>query len=301
MSTSRQWLSGILSATATLWIGLSIGLLMLAAWSQPGHTAKPPIQFELEHPAIKQGSLTQLWAENVPESLRSLRALVNGKSFRFFPQRPGLWLALIPADPLTTPGAYPLKVVDDTGTTQFQSTLTVKNARFKNQYIKVSRKTAGLQATKEELNAIGGLKRVVSDTRYWDKPFVSPVPECMNSPFGVKRYYNGKFSGNYHKGIDQRSPRGRNVVATSGGVIKIANQYRLHGGTVGIDHGQGVSSIYIHLDKILVKRGQLVQQGQVIGKVGSSGFATGPHLHWGLYANNTPIDPMQWIKIKRCG
>jgi lysostaphin len=71
--------------------------------------------------------------------------------------------------------------------------------------------------------------------------------------------------------------------------------YRLHGGTVGLDHGQGVSSIYIHMSKLNVKPGEIVKKGDVIGYVGSTGFATGPHLHWGMYMSGLPINPNQWI------
>jgi murein DD-endopeptidase MepM/ murein hydrolase activator NlpD len=123
----------------------------------------------------------------------------------------------------------------------------------------------------------------------------------MNSPFGVKRYYNGKFSGNYHKGIDQRSPQGRPIKAIADGQVILASSFHLHGGTVGLDHGQGITSIYIHQSKLLVKPGQLVKQGDVIGHVGSTGFASGPHLHWGLYIHGTPVDPTNWLKVSACG
>jgi murein DD-endopeptidase MepM/ murein hydrolase activator NlpD len=113
----------------------------------------------------------------------------------------------------------------------------------------------------------------------------------MNSPFGVKRVYNGVFSGNYHKGLDQKSPQGHPIVAAEGGKIVIARTYRLHGGTVGIDHGQGLSSIYIHMSRIDVKPGDVVKKGQTIGKIGATGFAAGPHLHWGVYAQGVAVDP----------
>jgi murein DD-endopeptidase MepM/ murein hydrolase activator NlpD len=72
--------------------------------------------------------------------------------------------------------------------------------------------------------------------------------------------------------------------------------YQLHGGTVGIDHGQGVVSVYIHLSKVAVHDGQHVNAGDVVGYVGHTGFATGPHLHWGLYVNGLPVNSNQWIQ-----
>jgi murein DD-endopeptidase MepM/ murein hydrolase activator NlpD len=84
--------------------------------------------------------------------------------------------------------------------------------------------------------------------------------------------------------------------------VQIARMYRLHGGTVGIDHGQGIGSIYIHMSSIKVKPGDIVKKGDTIGTVGSTGFATGPHLHWGMYVNGLPINPNQWIKgVPKCG
>ncbi|HAX44497.1 MAG TPA: peptidase, partial [Solibacterales bacterium] len=71
--------------------------------------------------------------------------------------------------------------------------------------------------------------------------------------------------------------------------------YRLHGGSIGLDHGHGVTSIHIHLSKLSVKVGDRVAAGDVIGLAGATGFATGPHLHWGLYVNGVPVNPLGWL------
>jgi murein DD-endopeptidase MepM/ murein hydrolase activator NlpD len=124
----------------------------------------------------------------------------------------------------------------------------------------------------------------------------------MNSPFGVKRFYNGVFSGNYHKGLDQKSPAGTPIKAITGGLVKIARPYQLHGGTVAVDHGQGIGSIYIHMSKILVKPNQRVEAGDTLGLVGSTGFAMGPHLHWGLYVFGIPVNPQSgFVSVGACG
>lgn len=117
----------------------------------------------------------------------------------------------------------------------------------------------------------------------------------------MKRYHNGVYINDYHKGVDLRSPAGRPIKAINDGTVVIGTQsFRLHGGTVGLDHGWGVSSIYIHMSKVAVKPGDHVTKGQTIGYVGSTGFATGPHLHWGLFANGTPINPDVWIPVRAC-
>jgi murein DD-endopeptidase MepM/ murein hydrolase activator NlpD len=123
----------------------------------------------------------------------------------------------------------------------------------------------------------------------------------MNSPFGVLRYHNGVYSGNFHRGMDLRSPKGRPVRAITAGTVRIAHMFRLHGGTVGLDHGQGVTSLYLHLSRIAAREGRVVRRGEIIGWVGATGFATGPHLHWGLYVNGVPVNPAQWISgIEAC-
>jgi len=129
-----------------------------------------------------------------------------------------------------------------------------------------------------------------------------PTPECTNSPFGVKRLWDGKFSGHFHAGLDFRSPPGRRVVAAADGVVRVARLFPRQGGTVGLDHGQGVQTTYIHLSKIAAVEGRLVKRGQVIGYVGSTGFSTGPHLHWSVHVHGVPVDPVEWVRgVRACG
>jgi murein DD-endopeptidase MepM/ murein hydrolase activator NlpD len=118
----------------------------------------------------------------------------------------------------------------------------------------------------------------------------------MNSPFGVRRLHNSEPTGNYHRGLDQRSKRGTPVRAITGGVVRIVRMFNLHGGTVGIDHGEGVTSFYLHLSRFHVKEGARVRGGDVVGYAGSTGFATGPHLHWQLTVNGVPVNPHQWVE-----
>lgn len=122
-----------------------------------------------------------------------------------------------------------------------------------------------------------------------------PVPGCLISPFGVQRHHNGKPTGNYHRGIDQRAGVGVRVRAPAAGLVRVSGMYRLHGGSIGLDHGHGVTSIHIHLSKLSVKVGDRVAAGDVIGLAGATGFATGPHLHWGLYVNGVPVNPLGWL------
>jgi lysostaphin len=122
----------------------------------------------------------------------------------------------------------------------------------------------------------------------------------MTSPFGVLRLHNGKPTGNFHGGVDQRGAAGQSVKAPAAGIVKLVRMFNIHGGTVGIDHGQGLITLYLHLSRFAVKEGQQVQKGDLVAYVGSTGRSNAPHLHWGIYANNVPVNPLQWLKLPPC-
>lgn len=251
---------------------------------------------------VKQGSIVIVQFKTQEPTLSSgVEARFDGRKGRFFQQSPGVYEALFGVSVDTKPGPHTVSVLDSSGQPIAKETVTVVDGKFRRQNISVSKSTAGLKPIPGELEAIQALKENVSATRYWEKPFISPTPDCENSPFGVKRYHNGVYTKDYHKGVDLRSPHGRPIKAINSGVVKIAtSQFRLHGGTVGLDHGQGLNSVYIHMSKVAVKEGDVVKKGDIIGYVGSTGFATGPHLHWGLYANGVPVNPDLWIPVSRC-
>jgi murein DD-endopeptidase MepM/ murein hydrolase activator NlpD len=123
-------------------------------------------------------------------------------------------------------------------------------------------------------------------------PFVWPVQGRISGRFGNQRVYNGS-EGAPHSGMDIAAAQGTPVHAPAGGVITFADaDLYLTGGTVVLDHGRGVSSNFLHLSRIDVRVGERVEQGQVIGAVGATGRATGPHLHWGMNWFDVRIDPL---------
>ncbi len=248
--------------------------------------------------SVKQGQVLQV---HLDRNTTATKVSVAGKTVPVFTNADGSKRAWIPVKVAQKLGGYTLVATDAAGNTLASQKIEITNGYYSKQNIKVSSSVGGIQASPGELAAIGKLKTDTDPTRqWWNLPLVKPVNDCMNSPFGNLRYHNGTFTGRFHKGVDQRSPMGRPVHATAGGEVKIAQTFRLHGGTVGLDHGQGMSSIYIHLSKLLVKPGQVVQKGQVVGHVGSTGFATGPHLHWGLYIHGQAVNPLQFVALPRC-
>lgn len=121
--------------------------------------------------------------------------------------------------------------------------------------------------------------------------FQWPVKGRISGRFGSQRVYNGQ-AGSAHSGMDIAASTGTPVLAPAAGVVSLAEpDLYLTGGTVLLDHGHGVSSVFLHLSRIDVKPGQRLEQGQVIGAVGATGRASGPHLHWGLNWFATRLDP----------
>jgi murein DD-endopeptidase MepM/ murein hydrolase activator NlpD len=225
---------------------------------------------------------------------------MNGQTIRLFPQSDGTRLGLMPVSVRVAPGSYKVEFLDDGGAVLSSAPVRVRDARFPKQNITLSRRTQALKPSPGEMETVAALRKTVSDARHWDEPFAKPVPGCLTSPFGVQRLYNGKPSGSYHSGIDQRGAEGTPILATAGGTVKIARLFNIHGGTVGIDHGQGVTSAYLHMSKLAVTEGAAVSKGDVIGYVGTTGRSTAPHLHWGISVNGVHVNPLGWVEVAPC-
>lgn len=206
--------------------------------------------------------------------------------------------ALIPTSPLDNHGRTVLRVSDGNETRNIA--VWVQNRSFPTQRITITGAASG-GATQYELDRVAAFKAIVSPTKYWSGKLVRPNNGRISTIFGVRRYYNGVFAKDYyHRGIDYAAGYGSPVVSPAAGKIALIdyekNGFRVHGNTVGIDHGQGVISIMLHLNSIpsTLKEGDLVQAGQQVGTVGSTGASTGPHLHWGFYVNGVAVDPVPW-------
>ncbi len=124
------------------------------------------------------------------------------------------------------------------------------------------------------------------------KPFIWPLTGRISGRFGNQRIYNGA-PGSPHSGMDIAAPSGTPVLAPAAGVVTlVAPDFYLTGGTLLLDHGHGISSNFLHLSRIDVRVGDRVEQGQPIARVGATGRATGPHLHWGMSWFDVRMDPL---------
>ena len=237
---------------------------------------------------IQQDSLT---VQNPPS------VTINQKTYPAFEVSPNQFRAFVPTTPLDQPGKRTVQVSD--GARERNLLVLVRDRQFPVQRITLPPGKAGQKATELELNRVAAFKQLVTPEKYWNGPFLQPNQGRISTIYGVRRYYNGKFAKDYyHRGVDYAGATGSPVVAPAAGRIalvgKEAEGFRVHGNVVGLDHGQGVTSIFMHLNRIDVREGEMVKAGQVIGSVGSTGASTGPHLHWGLYVQGQSVDPLPW-------
>lgn len=154
---------------------------------------------------------------------------------------------------------------------------------------------------KAERQRIQDARNIISEmnTAYYLVGFTMPVRGGrISSKFGTERIVNGEKTST-HWGVDIAIKKGTHIYAMSDGIVRLTGKnFYYAGNCIYIDHGLGLFSTYLHLSEILVEENQFVRKGQLIGKVGSTGRSTGPHLHWGVGWLNISIDPLSVFKIK---
>lgn len=169
------------------------------------------------------------------------------------------------------------------------------------EHVNVAQRPSGatadyLRMRQSELARIAAARAVKGESEGWRQAFIWPVKGRISGVFGSQRVYRGE-PGSFHSGLDVAPGAGTPVVAPADGVVVLAGppMFSLEGNLVIIDHGMGLNSAFLHLAEISVREGQNVRQGQLIGTVGATGRATGPHLHWSMKWNEARIDPQRLV------
>ncbi len=278
--TRRTLISLVLSSAA-----------LLSVLSSAAHSAPASVQVSPTNPQL--GDTIAVMVQT--DGSAAPTVVMNQKTYPTFAIAPNRYRALLPTTPLDRPGQITLQV-NGAGDPQ-NTTVQLRDRDFPTQSIWLS--GGGSDGTDYEFNKVDAFKALLTPNKLWSGAFQRPSDGEISTVYGVRRYYNGEFAKDYyHRGVDYAAGTGTPVVAPAAGKVMLigreADGFQLHGNTVGVDHGQGVASIFIHLSRIDVKEGDLVRSGQQIGAVGSTGAATGPHLHWGLYVNAQSIDPVPW-------
>ncbi len=156
----------------------------------------------------------------------------------------------------------------------------------------------------DERRALAEIAQIQSIKRYWrtsdatDGNFVLPAQGRLSSGFGMRRFFNGE-ARSPHNGLDLAVPRGTPVTADAAGEVLAVGDYFFNGKTLFLDHGNGLISMFCHLDRIEVRAGDVVAQGKRIGLSGMTGRASGPHLHWSVILNGTMVDPALFVNRRR--
>lgn len=210
----------------------------------------------------------------------------------------GQWVAVVGLGLDTQPGSYEL-LADLAGEWRlFAFSVAAKDYPVQRITIKdrskVQLSASDLERVAGELATIQTLKRHWRDAADTDLSFVVPARGRQSGRFGLRRFFNGE-PRSPHAGFDIAAPRGAAVLANAGGQVLAVADYFFNGNTVFIDHGNGLISMYCHLDSTAVQAGQAVSKGQRIGAAGMTGRATGPHLHWSVILNGEMVDPELFV------
>ena len=247
------------------------------------------------------GDFLVIFLEGVePNDKVSLQTNLPQTTLKAYPYREGL-ISLVGMDYRTPPGEYYIlaRVTGkEPGVWQENLKIVLESKRFASQYLQVSPKKLEARIPEkwqQDLPHTQEARSRSSDLPLWEERFLAPLKGRKTTDFGPIRYINGKEVGR-HSGVDIAAPRGTLVIAANSGVVCLARFLNVTGYTVIVDHGLNLFTSYCHLESLLVEKGQKVVRGHGIGRVGSSGFATGPHLHWGAVIGSTFIDPHLLVK-----
>src|SRR5690606_10842532 len=211
----------------------------------------------------------------------------------------GKWIAVVGVPLSAEPGELTLRVRGAAGDERLQA-FRIEPKEYGEQRITLKNKRM-VNPTQADLRRIARDSReIVSAFRHWRDTatpgvrFDFPADGPLTGVFGTRRFCNGQ-DRSPHRGVDIAAPRGTPVRAPADGVVVGTGDYFFNGRTVFLDHGQGLISMYVHLDRVTVEPGAVVERGQVIGEVGASGRVTGPHLHWSVSLNNARVDPLLFV------
>ena len=269
------------------------------------NTPPSPMGFDGQYSG-KQGQVLLVKVKG-EEQATEVRGRFLSRTIPFFrefrPGEPSGHIGLLGIDMQDEPGAYELAVEVKQGeqAKQLSFNVLVAKEKFTVEHLTLPKEKVDLdeKATarwKAEQEQVKEALAENSRMKLWHSNFLEPVSGKRTGIFGSVRIMNGK-PRNPHNGEDIGAPMGTEVAATNDGVVRLTVDHIFSGRGVFVDHGLGFYSMYFHLSDILVKDGDLVKAGQIIGKVGATGRATGPHLHWGVKLNGARVNPYALLDL----
>lgn len=219
-------------------------------------------------------------------------------SFQFF-KKQNQYVGYMPLSYYTKPGDYKLlfsvKKDDGTESEPLELNLEVQDRDFKIQYLTISTTTEKTTRNDEAYSQFAKYFNPARESsigeQLWEGPFIKPVEGRTSTTYGERRFVNNAPTSYRHSGMDIAISKGTPIMATNTGKVKLAMPLILTGNTIVIDHGLGIFSVYFHCNELFVEEGQMVKKGEQIATVGTTGFSTGPHLHWTMSIFDQNIDP----------
>jgi len=209
------------------------------------------------------------------------------------------WKAIVGIPLKIELGEHKLKVVSNSAEANYLFEVVDKD--YEAQYLTIKNKRQ-VDPNKEDMLRISKERKLISKVKTnWREinniplRFIKPAKGPFSSSFGLRRFFNNQ-PRNPHSGLDIAAETGTPIVAPAAGIVTNAGDYFFNGKTVFLDHGQGLITMYCHMEKINVKEGDVVNTNDMIGTIGSTGRVTGAHLHWSVILNNTTVEPLLFLK-----
>ncbi|EQB8044100.1 M23 family metallopeptidase [Aeromonas hydrophila] len=254
--------------------------------------------------ALAEGFISRLLNHPVPGGVavvalgseaQAPTARYQGKPVLVVREEGKRWIAIVGIPLKSQPGAHQLQVSDGrtlgftVGTKHYREQhIKLKNSRQVNplaeDMTRINRELA------EQTRAYQTFSPTLPSNLLFDKPVDGP----LSSPFGLRRFFNGE-ERNPHSGLDFAVGAGTPIKSPAAGKVILIGNYFFNGNTVFVDHGQGLISMFCHMSKVDVKLGQSLPRGGIVGRVGATGRATGPHMHWNVSLNDARVDPAIFI------
>jgi hypothetical protein len=275
--------------------------LSCAASASAAPAVTPKLKLDIHVRALVPGEPMRIVASS-SEPLTSVTGKLHGTALTFVPVGDGApatsWSAWSVLDLDWPAGALPLVVrgktasgVESSGTLRValgHKSFPISTLKVESKYVNPPPEVqARIAAENAKLAAVYATRRMVAPPT---APFVRPVPGEPTSVFGARRVFNGE-KRKAHPGLDLHAAEGTPVALSGPGVVALAEDLYFSGGTVIVDHGGGLFTVYAHLSRIDVKAGDVAAQGAIVGLSGATGRVTGPHLHWAGKVGNTIFDP----------
>lgn len=277
--------------------------LLLLAFNFISENALPKIG-KIEHStAVVQGEALYIQVELSAAPKDKVHLTFLEREVPCYNSSNGEWecYSAVPADAKT--GEQKIKISANNKVIK-NSKVQVRSAPFPTEPLRLDEEKKSLLVRpdrKEEVKKIRSALSTETSEKLWGRDFLKPLEGGIESNYGEKRTLEGKLRKGYHRGVDLGAPEGSPILAAHNGKVVLTGEFAEEGNMVMVDHGQGILTVYMHCSAILVSVGQSVRKGELIGKVGSTGVANTPHLHFGIYIHGVPIDPLYWLSRFQSG